>query len=195
VTFSCLAMYFSYYCISVFGLPWYFAFIVVILATAAFGVLTERVAYAPLRKQGAPPISLLTSAIGMAYLLENLATVIFSGRPKSYPDIPLLTTSVSIGGIHLSRLMLIVPVITIILLISLHFLIDKTKIGMAMRGVARDGGNCPVDGHQHRCNYHVYFRSRIRFGSCWCYFFRIEISSNSAFSWCYALDLNALLQQ
>ena len=141
-----LAMYFSYYCISVFGLPWYFAFIVVILATAAFGVLTERVAYAPLRKQGAPPISLLTSAIGMAYLLENLATVIFSGRPKSYPDIPLLTTSVSIGGIHLSRLMLIVPVITIILLISLHFLIDKTKIGMAMRGVARDAETAQLMG-------------------------------------------------
>lgn len=141
-----LAMYLSFYCISVFGLPWYFAFIIVILATAAFGILTERAAYAPLRKQHAPPISLLTSAIGMSYLLENLATVVFSGRPKSYPDLPFLTASISIGGVHLSRLMLIVPILTLILLIVLHFMINKTKMGMAMRGVAKDAETAQLMG-------------------------------------------------
>lgn len=133
-----LAMYLAFYSISAFGLPWYVAFLIVILATAAFGILTERLAYAPLRRQHAPSISLLTSAIGMSYLLENLATVVFSGRPKSFPDIPLLTEAVVIGNVHLSRLMLIVPISTAVLLIALHFLINKTKMGMAMRGVAKD---------------------------------------------------------
>lgn len=133
-----LAMYLSFYSITVFALPWYVAFIIVIIATAAFGILTERAAYAPLRRQKAPPISLLTSAIGMSYLLENLATVVFSGRPKSYPDIPALTAAIEIGGVHLSRLMIIVPVTTVVLLILLNLLVNKTKMGMAMRGVAKD---------------------------------------------------------
>ncbi len=133
-----LAMYLAFYSISLFSLPWYAAFIIVILLTAAFGILTERLAYAPLRRQNAPSISLLTSAIGMSYLLENLATVVFSGRPKSFPDIPVLTAPIAIGGVHLSRLMLIVPCVTFLLLIVLNLLINKTKMGMAMRGVAKD---------------------------------------------------------
>ena len=141
-----LAMYLAFYAIEVFGLPWYVAFLVVILATAAFGILTERVAYAPLRRQNAPPISLLTSAIGMSYLLENLATVVFSGRPKSYPDIPALTASISLGGIHLSRLMLIVPLLTVVLLVVLHFLVNKSRMGMAMRGVAKDAETAQLMG-------------------------------------------------
>ena len=133
-----LAMYIAFYSIAVFGLPWYLAFLLVILLTAAFGILTERVAYAPLRRQNAPSISLLTSAIGMSYLLENLATVVFSGRPKSFPEVSFLTAPIVIGGVHLSAIMLIVPAVTLFLLIILNLLINKTKMGMAMRGVAKD---------------------------------------------------------
>lgn len=133
-----LAMYIAFYSIAVFGIPWYLAFLLVILLTAAFGILTERMAYAPLRRQNAPSISLLTSAIGMSYLLENLATVVFSGRPKSFPEVSFLTAPIVIGGVHLSAIMLIVPAVTLILLIILNLLINKSKMGMAMRGVAKD---------------------------------------------------------
>lgn len=59
-----------------------FRFIIAILLTGLVGMLVERTAYKPLRD--APKISIMISAIGASYLLENLAVVIFGGRPKAF---------------------------------------------------------------------------------------------------------------
>ena len=74
-----MSMYFAFYAISVFYLPWYIAVVLVILATGLLGVIIERCAYKPLRD--APRISLMISSIGVSYLLENLAIVLFTQHP------------------------------------------------------------------------------------------------------------------
>ena len=131
-----MAMYIVFYGISMFSMPWYVTFVITVMVTAVLGMLAERFAYRPLRN--APRISSLVSAIGVSYFLQNLATVIFGGRPLNFPQIPIFTDVMVIGDIYLQRLSIIVPVITAVLLLCLLFLIKRTRTGMAMRAVSRD---------------------------------------------------------
>ncbi|HKM01122.1 MAG TPA: branched-chain amino acid ABC transporter permease, partial [Sedimentibacter sp.] len=131
-----MAAYFMVFSIINFKLPWYVAMVVVIIASVALGVLLEKVAYRPLRN--APRMSIMISAIGASFLLENLATYLFTGVPKGFPDIPILTKAVNIGDISLSVATIITPFVTILLLNVVLFITNKTKIGMAMRAVSKD---------------------------------------------------------
>jgi branched-chain amino acid transport system permease protein len=131
-----MSMYTVFFGFSFFLLPWYVGFILAILITAALGVVAERLAYRPLRD--APRISILISAIAVSYFLQNLATVLFGGRPLTFPTVPLFATMMTIGNIHISRLLILTPAITGVVLIGLLFLLKRTKAGMAMRAVARD---------------------------------------------------------
>ncbi len=131
-----MGMYFAFFGISLFMLPWYVTFFLTVALTGLLGMGAERLAYRPLRS--APRISVLISAIGVSYFLQNLATVVFGGRPMTFPQIPLFTSVMQLGTVRLQRLALLVPVIAGGLLVLLMFLIKKTKTGMAMRAVARD---------------------------------------------------------
>lgn len=131
-----MATYFAFFGIVIFGLPWYVAFILVILLTGALGMLVETAAYRPLRD--APKISILISAIGASFLLENLAVVIFGGKPKAFPTISLFTDVTQIGNISIQNLSFVIPVVTLLLLSALLYLINHTKSGMAMRAVSKD---------------------------------------------------------
>jgi branched-chain amino acid transport system permease protein len=131
-----MSMYFAFYLSSLFLLPWYISFIVAIIGIGLLGILIEKVAYRPMRS--APRISLLISAIGVSYLMENFATVVFSGIPKQFPSVPFFQETIVIGFVHIQRLSLIVPVITAALVIVLIVIVNKTKIGMAMRATSRD---------------------------------------------------------
>ena len=133
-----MAMYFGYFAIAVFFVPWYISFVIVIVLTALLGMLLERLAYRPLREQDAPKISMLISAIGASYLMQNLATVLFTGLPLSFPQIPLFTEVIQLGAVRVQRLAIIVPVLAIALTICLLYLVNHTKSGMAMRAVSKD---------------------------------------------------------
>ncbi len=125
-----------YYFITVFSLPWPVALVLVVAATALLGVVIEKAAYRPLRE--APRISLLISAIGVSYLLENLATVLFSGVPRSFPAVGNMQEMVEIGEVRVARLAIYAPIMMVVLLVALLYLINKTKTGMAMRAASKD---------------------------------------------------------
>ena len=114
------------------------------VTTGLIGVGIERIAYRPLRN--APKISLLISAIGASYLLENLATVIFGGRPKSFPTPKLFTDMIDIHGVAIQKLTFYIPIVTIIFLAGLLYLINHTKSGIAMRAVAKDHETASIMG-------------------------------------------------
>ncbi len=118
------------------SMPFPFAIIVTLVATTLLGILIEKFAYAPLRQ--APRMSVMISAIGVSYLLQNLATYIFTALPKSYPSIPGLKKIIKIGDISTSLVTLLTPIIAILIVLFLLWLINKTKIGMSMRAVSRD---------------------------------------------------------
>ncbi len=122
------------YAVTVMPMP--LAILLVIAATVALGFLVERAAYKPLRS--APRMSVMISAIGVSYLLQNLALYITGGLSQQYPAIPWLSDTVTILGATTKRVTLVTPVLTVILVVVLGLLIKYTKIGMAMRAASRD---------------------------------------------------------
>ena len=110
------------------SLPLGIAIPLVLLLTVLLGFLIERVAYKPLRT--APRMSVMISAIGVSYLLQNLALYV--------PAIPVISEQVTIGPATTKVVTLVTPVLTIVLVAVLMQLINHTKIGMAMRAVSRD---------------------------------------------------------
>ena len=118
-------------------MPVYLAIPLVLVATVILGFTIERVAYKPLRT--APRMSLMISAIGVSYLIQNLAFYLTGGvpQPVSHP-IPWISDTVSVFGASTKRVTVITPFLTILLVIALVYLINHTKIGMAMRAAAKD---------------------------------------------------------
>ena len=131
-----MAIYFAYYGILMFTLPWYISFPVAAILTAILGLSIDKIAYKPLRN--APRISALISAIGVSFFLQNLGIVIFGGRPKGFQRPALFTKMFEPGGIKIQSVVFIIPVVTIVLLVALSYLVYRTKQGMAMRAVSKD---------------------------------------------------------
>ena len=96
-----------------------------ILLTVLLGFVIERAAYK-------------ISAIGVSYLLQNLATYITGGLPQMYPNLPVLSDQITIAGTSTKMVTVITPFLVVALVIALTQLINHTKIGMAMRAASRD---------------------------------------------------------
>ncbi len=118
------------------SLPFTVSIPLVLIITVALGFFIERVAYKPLRS--APRMSVMISAIGVSYLLQNAALYFTGGLAKVYPSIPGLSKSVVIWGSTTKMVTIITPFLTVALVVLLSMLIKHTKIGMAMRAVSRD---------------------------------------------------------
>ena len=118
------------------SMPLYVSIPAVVVLTVALGFAIERCAYKPLRQ--APRMSVMISAIGVSYFLQNTATYITGGQPMVYPEISWLTKTVTIAGTPTKLVVLITPVLVILLVLGLTQLINHTKVGMAMRAVSRD---------------------------------------------------------
>ena len=110
--------------------------VLVLVLTVALGFCIERVAYKPLRS--APRMSVMISAIGVSYLLQNTATYVTGGQPMTYPTLPFLGETVTIAGTPIKWVVILTPFLVVALVIVLTQLINHTKIGMAMRAVAKD---------------------------------------------------------
>ena len=118
------------------GVPLFISIPLVLILTAFVGFLIERVAYKPLRS--APRMSVMISAIGVSYTLQNLVLYITGGLNQIYPTIPWISDSITILGATTKRVTIITPFLTILLVVLLVLLINRTKIGMAMRAVSKD---------------------------------------------------------
>ena len=119
------------------SMPFYIALPLVLIATVVLGFTIERVAYKPLRT--APRMSVMISAIGVSYLIQNLSFYITGGVPQPVNNpIPWISENVVLLGASTKRVTLVTPILTILLVVILVYLINHTKIGMAMRAAAKD---------------------------------------------------------
>lgn len=112
------------------------AIIIMIVLTVFIGYLIEKCAYSPLRQ--APRMSVMISAIGVSYLLQNLVCYITGGLSKQFPDIPILSNSVKVFGVKDKLTVFISPIIAVVLMVILVLIINHTKFGMSMRAVSKD---------------------------------------------------------
>jgi len=118
------------------SLPLFISIPLVVILIVLLGFTIERVAYKPLRQ--APRMSVMISAIGVSYLLQNLALYITGGLNQMYPVIPWISDTVSVFGVATKRATVLTPFLVVALVFGLVWLIQRTKIGIAMRAVAKD---------------------------------------------------------
>lgn len=126
----------AYYLTDSFGAGLALSVSFAIAVSIIVGILTDRVAYKPLRSS--PRISLLITAIGVSFFLENIVNVTFGGTPKSFVVPEFFDKTFTIGTAILTPIVIIVPIITICLLAVLLFILFKTKYGIAIRALAFD---------------------------------------------------------
>ena len=119
------------------SMPMYIALPLVLVATSVLGFLIERAAYKPLRS--APRMSLMISAIGVSYLIQNLAFYLTGGLPQPVTNpIPWISDMTTVLGVSTKRVTLVTPVLTVLLVLALLWLTKKTKVGLAMRAASKD---------------------------------------------------------
>ena len=128
--------FFLIYIAAVPHMPIWAALVITVLLTVLLGFMIERCAYKPLRS--APRMSVMISAIGVSYLLQNFATYFTGGLAQAYPSIPWISNEIKVFGVTTKLITVITPALTILLVLALVALIKFTKIGMAMRAVSKD---------------------------------------------------------
>lgn len=121
--------------ISQVGLPIYIAFPLAMAITALFGVIIERIAYKPLRKS--TRVAALITAIGVSFLVQNLTLVIMGANIYAFPQV-IPSTQFVVGGVRFDLLRVVIFFTAIALMLTLTFIVQKTKVGRAMRCVAVD---------------------------------------------------------
>ena len=117
-------------------MPIWVSVAVMIILTVFIGFLIEKCAYSPLRQ--APRMSVMISAIGVSYLLQNLVCYITGGLSKQFPDIPVISDSIRLFGVKDKLAVFISPIVAIVLTVLLVLVINHTKFGMSMRAVSKD---------------------------------------------------------
>ncbi len=119
------------------------AVLLAVFGCVVLGVLIDKVAYAPLRD--APRLSILITAIGVSYLLENGVQLLLGADAKVVPSIIDLGT-VQVFGSTLSGTALLTVAVTIVATVVLTLLVQKTRLGKAMRAVSEDMGAARLMG-------------------------------------------------
>ncbi len=117
------------------GLPVWVCMIIAALLCAVMGVVTERVAYKPLRNS--PRLTALITAIAVSLLLQNIFMVAFGSASKPYPAV-FSTEQLGSGGIQLSMSTLVTIILSVACMICLQMFVKKTRMGKAMRAVSED---------------------------------------------------------
>ncbi len=110
--------------------------VVAMTVSATIAILAERIAYRPLRR--APRLVPLITAIGVSYFLQYTARGLFGSSVKAFPNIPALSGAVPVGPIAIQKSQVAVFFVVGFMLLLLYFIVQRTKVGRAIRSVAED---------------------------------------------------------
>jgi branched-chain amino acid transport system permease protein len=129
--------------VTVYHFPFFLAFFIAMALASLLGITVEYLAYRPLRRS--TRLAALISAIGASIFLQNLALLIMGARPYTFPS-PFAPTVYKTSLFTISRVELIILIVSFLLMLGLTFLIQKTKIGIAMRATAQDKDTASLMG-------------------------------------------------
>lgn len=120
--------------------------LIAVVVCTALGMVIERVAYKPLRN-AASPLAVLITAIGVSYLLQNVALLIFGANAQSFPSaVKWEGISLADGALNISGETIVTIVICVVIMVVLMTFIKKSKAGQAMRAVSEDKGAAQLMG-------------------------------------------------
>ena len=136
----------TYTICSTMGLPPVVGVLVAVVVCTTLGMLIEKIAYKPLRK-AASPLAVLITAIGVSYLLQNLALLIFDANAKSFTSVvSMKPIKLADGQVTLTGETIITIICCIVIMAGLMLFINKTKAGQAMLAVSEDKGAAQLMG-------------------------------------------------
>ena len=132
----------AYFAISSYHLPVFVAVILSVVVCTVLGVLIEKLAYKPLRQ--ASSLSVLITAIGVSYFLQNSAMLLWGTDTKIFPTV--MSGSLNIGELSVPYLTLVTIAACMMIMVVLTLFINKTKTGRAMRACSEDKGAAALMG-------------------------------------------------
>lgn len=130
-----MGAYFSLIAITKLNMPIFFAFLFGMAIASVLGFAVSRLAYKPVFNS--PKINLFLCAIGTSIFLENFSMLIFGPETQSFPEV-IANKSYSFLGLKVNTLQLIIFITAIVLMVSLTYIVQKTKLGRAMRCTSQD---------------------------------------------------------
>ena len=138
-----MGAFIGYYLINSFQLNFFLALILTMILTACLGVLIEFLAYRPLRNS--TKIAALITAIGVSFFLEYGMVYLFGANTRAFPQ-ALETVKYNLGPISVTNVQLTILGVSIFLMVALQFIVQKTKMGKAMRAVSVDSDAAQLMG-------------------------------------------------
>ena len=138
-----IGAFMGYYLINALHLNFFVALILSMAGTAILGVVIEFLAYRPLRNS--TRIAALITAIGVSFLLEYGMVFFVGANTRSFPQV-IKTVRYTLGPISISNIQLMILGISILLMVGLQFIVQKTKMGKAMRAVSVDSDAAQLMG-------------------------------------------------
>ena len=138
-----IGAFMGYYLINILKFNFFLSLILAMIGTAILGVVIEFLAYRPLRNS--TRIAALITAIGVSFLLEYGMIFFVGANTRSFPQV-IKTVRFNLGPISISNIQLLILGISIFLMVALQFIVQKTKMGKAMRAVSEDEGAAKLMG-------------------------------------------------
>lgn len=138
-----MGAFMGYFLINSLHLNFFLALILAMIGTAALGVLVEFLAYRPLRNS--TRIATLITAIGVSFFLEYVMVYFVGANTRSFPQV-IETVRYSFGPISLTNIQLMILAVSLILMVLLQVIVQKTKMGKAMRAVSVDSDAAQLMG-------------------------------------------------
>ena len=140
-----IGSYVVFVTVSTMGLPPMAGVLLAVAVCTLLGMTIERIAYKPLR--GASPLAVLITAIGVSYLLQNVALLIFGADTKSFTSVvPLPAIKLAGGEMTITGETVVTILSCVIIMIGLTAFINKSKAGQAMLAVSEDRGAATLMG-------------------------------------------------
>ena len=133
-----LGAFTALFVIGTLGLPWYLAIAIAVVATGVFGILLDRVAFAPLRRRGAPPLSAMISSLAVTLIVVRLVELRYGGDFITFPAGSIPSALIHVGDATLEGIRVAIIVLAVALMLALTYLVRSTSLGRDIRALAEN---------------------------------------------------------
>jgi len=133
-----LGAFAALFAIGTLGLPWYAAIVIAFVATGLFGIVLDRIAFAPLRRRGAPPLSAMISSLAVTLIVVRLVELRYGGDFITFPRGTVPSFLLHVSDATLEGVRLAIIVLAIVLMLGLTYLVRSTSLGRDIRALAEN---------------------------------------------------------
>jgi branched-chain amino acid transport system permease protein len=133
-----LGAFAALFTIATLGLPWYAAIVVALIATGSFGILLDRVAFAPLRARGAPQLSSMISSLAVTLVVVRLVELRWGGDFIVFPAGTVPSFLIRFGDVTLEGIRLVIILLSLVVMAALTYVVRSTRLGRELRALAEN---------------------------------------------------------